>query len=877
MNRPSLALISGSRHSRFVVALFAMVPLALWVVAGIVGMAHAQAAGTITTFAGGGTSTADGVPATQELITGGPGVLAFDIQRDVFFSEGLKVRRVDARTGLVTTIAGNGAYSCVFGCTSVGDGGPATSATFSGISALAADPNGNVYVADMYNNRIRKVDAVTGIITTVAGNGNTCIFYCNTSLGDGGPALDAQLQWPAGLGIDQAGDIYISDTYHARVRKVDPVTGIITTVAGRAGSTAYSVFLIGHYPSSGNGGPATGAVLGLPSGLSLDKKGNLYFADLSVVRRVDASTGIISTVAGVYGPYTTWGFSGDGGPATSAELYSPQDVKVDAAGNLFIADFNNFRIREVRASTGIITTVAGNGSSYCSSETSGDGQPATTVPVGAARSIGLDSVGNLYISDYCDGRVREVWDVAAGAPLFVAAVVTPGSLAFASQAENTTSSSQPISIQNTGTIPLQISGTSITGTDASAFAVSNTCTTVQPNTSCVISVTFTPDTVGTLTATLSISDNASGSPQTVNLSGTGTAPTSPSIVTVIAGDANGSYGFSGDGGPATSARLNGPTALAFDAAGNLYVADETNGLIRRIDAVTGVITTVAGNASGCAGYDQGDGQPATSIALCGPSGVALDSAGNLYIAEQLDIRKVSAATGIITTVAGTGVGGFSGDGGPATSAELNAADGVAVDSSGNVYIADGTNGRVRVVSAATGNISTIAGSGFCGTYGAGPILCNPAAVALDSSGTIYVADAGYNNFNVNGRGDYLLKISPPSQTIGIVAGDGIFGYSGDGLSGTAAELNDPRGVAIDTQGDVFIADTINNRIRMVQATTGTITTVAGNGSKGTAGVGGSATSMQLNLPYGVAVDGAGNLYIADTQNNRILKVSGVAP
>jgi len=337
------------------------------------------------------------------------------------------------------------------------------------------------------------------------------------------------------------------------------------------------------------------------------------------------------------------------------------------------------------------------------------------------------------------------------------------------------------------------------------------------------------------------------------------------MITTVAG--NGVFGYSGDGGNATSAQLYNPEGVAIDSSGNLYIADQRNHRIRKVSPAR-IITTIAGN--GIAGYS-GDGGSATSAQLSNPLGVAIDSSGNLYITDTGNhrVRKVS-PSGIITTIAGTGVSGYSGDGGEATSAQLYVPRGIAIDSSGNLYIADQWNHRIRKITPAE-IITTVAGTGTSGYSGDGGSatlarLYNPVGVAIDSSGNLYIGDGS------NGR---VRKISP-SGIITTVAGNGIWGYSGDGGSATSAQLNYPTGVVIDSSGNLYIADTYNNRIRRVD-TSGIITTVAGNGIAGYSGDGGSATSAQFYYPFGVATDSSGNLYIGDYYNHRIRKIlfSGV--
>jgi streptogramin lyase len=335
-------------------------------------------------------------------------------------------------------------------------------------------------------------------------------------------------------------------------------------------------------------------------------------------------------------------------------------------------------------------------------------------------------------------------------------------------------------------------------------------------------------------------------------------------LTVVAG--NGAPGYSGDGGPATSATLNSPYGLAVDSSGNIFIADTGNQRIREVDHSTGNITTVAGN--GAAGYG-GDGGPATSTSLNSPNGVAVDSFGNVFIADTGNqrIREVNASTHNISTVAGNGSASYNGDGILATSASLYVPEGVAVDGSGNIYIADTYNNRIRKVNASTHIISTVAGTGTYGYNGDGILatsatLSHPFGVAVDGSGNIYIADT-YS---------YRIRKVDTSETITTVAGDGAYGYSGDGAAATSASLSFPFGVAVDSSGNIYIADSNNRRIRKVAISTGDITTLAGNGDLGFCGDGGPATSASLNSFYGVAVDDSGNFYIADTYNQRIRKV-----
>ena len=290
-----------------------------------------------------------------------------------------RIRRVDLTTGVITTVAGGGTGD-------LGDGGPATDATFSSYPMrVAGDRAGNLFVADAHHARIRRIDAVTQIIDTVAGCG------VEGYSGDGGPATRAQIASPHGTSLDEHGNLFIADLKNDRIRRVDASTGTITTVAGN-----------GEHGYSGDGGPATEAMLASPIAVTVSHKGDLYIADHrnSRIRVVDAATGIITTVAGT-------GDGGDGGPATQAAISLP-DVVLDAEGSLYIADGANNRIRKVD-SNGTITTVVGTGRT----EFSDDGDPAHQASLSMPYSIALDGEGNLYVVDTGNYRVRRI-DASTG-------------------------------------------------------------------------------------------------------------------------------------------------------------------------------------------------------------------------------------------------------------------------------------------------------------------------------------------------------------------------------------------------------------------------------------------------------------------------------
>ncbi len=340
------------------------------------------------------------------------------------------------------------------------------------------------------------------------------------------------------------------------------------------------------------------------------------------------------------------------------------------------------------------------------------------------------------------------------------------------------------------------------------------------------------------------------------VSGSAAAVTGRDRIVTIAGSSM-FPGFSGDGGPATRARFGGPTGVAVDAAGNVYIADTAGYRVRKVSP-RGRITTFA--CTGRRGFS-GDGGPATR-ARCRPSGVAVDGRGNVYITDPERVRKVS-RDGRITTIAGTGVSGFSGDGGLATSARLSYPTGVAVDGQGNVYVADTNNNRVRRI-ATDGRITTFAGTGGPGPLGdGGPAtaarLSAPFGVAVDAQGNVYIADSG---------GHRVRKVDV-AGTITTIAGNGREGTTGDGGRATSASLGSPLGLAVDRQGNVYVAG--DDRVRRVSPS-GTIARVVGTGRPGFSGDGGPAISARLSGPWGLALDARSRLYIVDGENRRVRRV-----
>ncbi len=331
-------------------------------------------------------------------------------------------------------------------------------------------------------------------------------------------------------------------------------------------------------------------------------------------------------------------------------------------------------------------------------------------------------------------------------------------------------------------------------------------------------------------------------------------------------------GDSGDGGPAASARLNQPFDVAYDAGGNLFLSDTGNHRIRRIDARTGIITTVAG--SGKKGFGGDDG-PATAALLDEPYGLCLDDRGNLYFADRLNrrVRRVDAATGTISTIAGDGSKATSGDGGPATKAGLVEPNGVALDGKGRLFVADVAGHRVRVVDLATGTIATFAGDGRGRHSGDGGPAARASihgarAVEVGPDGTVWVLER---------QGNTLRAVDPKTGIIATRAGTGKAGYSGDGGPAIEASFNGPKELCLDRAGNIFVADTENHAIRRIDAATGRITTMTGDGRRPESGVEDPATTERLDRPHGVAVANDGSIAIGDTGNHRVRRDRKTSP
>ncbi len=701
-------------HASFLKKLRSRWPAGIWLfstgilvlVGSIFAPAHAQ---VVLTVAGGASPN----PAPSENVCT-PIRAAAAHGSDIYLVSCDRIYKVSMQ-GTWTLVAGNGidAFS--------GDGGPATSASLGQPESIALDTGGNLYILDSHNRRVREVSASTGIIQTIAGTG------VGGFGGDGGPATFSRIGGYGAITVDTQGNVFLADELNNLVREIVASTGFIQTVVGQ---------------------------LSLPLGVSVDSSGNVFIADTGHHRILELTGGLggaIQTVAG----NGTAGFAGDGGTATSAELYYPYGVFVDNSGNIFVADTANNRIRQVTA--GIITTIAGSGAANPSScntsfdQCIGDGGPAISAIVPSPLKVFKDNSGNLFFLSLVD----ELQEIRAG------------------------------------TVNIQ------------TFA------------------------------------------------------------------ANGATGFGGDGGPAAQAQLYLPADAVADKVGNIYIADI--GAVRKVVAATVVIQTIAGIRVGGATSLSGDGGPAAS-ATTSPNGLFVDTAGNVFVADAFnEVREISAATGTIRSVAGNGAAGYSGDGGPATNAQLNYPSSVFVDAAGNIFIADANNSVIReVIGGPGGNIVTVAGNGTPGYSGDGGLATNaqlayPSGVYVDPSGNIFVADG--NNV--------IREVVAGTNIIQTVAGNGLDGYNGDNIPATMATLNGTTGVYGDTLGNIYVPDPINNIVRAFTVG-GNIHTVVGNRVQGFGGDGGGALAAELDSPIAVFVEPSGTLIITDTANHRI-RVLGPAP
>lgn len=631
-----------------------------------------------------------------------------------------------------------------------------------------------------------------GIIDTLAGGG----------LGDGFPSEIASVD-PDAVSVGPDGSIYIAESSRNRIRRIDPQSGFIETVAG-----------IGSVGFAGDGGPAVAARLQFPTSAAADTAGNVYIADQSNhrIRRV-APNGIITTVAGSGTPGYLDGAAG------SARLYFPRTVAVDPAGNVLIAEPFNQRIRYLNVGAGTVTTVAGSGVGGFS----GDGGAATQAKLQLPSGISSLSNGTFLIADQGNHRVRKV---EGGNIRTVAGSATSGYGGDNGQATSA-KLSYPVAV------------------------------------------------AGRADGSFAIADQNNHRVRLVSASGT---------ITTVAG--TGTSGYNGDSITGSQAWLNRPSGVAFLASGDCVIADLDNERVRLLDNCAGnrVITTLAGISNAF----RGDGYPALAAVLEGPAHAIRDAAGNVYIADSGDnrVRRIT-TNGIIETIAGTGQAGFSGDGGPATQAQMKQPNRLAFDAQGQLLVLETNNRRIRRINLSDGRITTIAGNGGSSSSGDGGQAVNasfvfPLGMAVDSAGRIYIADASARRIRVIGQNGIISTLAGSGIATGSIDGPG--GNPADNLgdngAATSATFIAPSDVAVDGTGNVFITDMNAHLVRKVD-TNGIIRTIAGTGI-GTGridgpggnpdddlGDGGNATLASVNTPIGVDVAGNGDVYIADQANRRV--------
>jgi uncharacterized protein (TIGR03437 family) len=604
-------------------------------------------------------------------------------------------------------------------------------------------------------------------MTTVAGS---------SRLGDGNPATSVPLRYPYGVAQDTAGNIYFADASDNRVRRVG-TDGKISTIAG----TGVAGF-------SGDGGLATQAMFDGPQGIRLDAKGaNLYIADYNNhrVRQLALATGTVTTVAGD----GSVKYDGDLGPALQIAI-DVDDIAIDAAGNIYIADYFNSRIRKVSAANGTISTIAG----VANPGNGGDFGPAVQAALNGPTGISIDAQNNVYFVDSNNNRVRKI-NQGTG---IINNFAGTGGFGY-------------------GDPGLDGNG----GQAVNAFMTIPFSTAVEPNGNVLILCLFELWRVF-----------ADGS------------------IRFIAG--SDALGFAGDGGPAISAKFAVPIYVTAAPNDQILLADVGNYRVRKIDA-SGNINTVAGTSIL-------DGIPANTAYLNQPDGLVLDGKGGVVISDTGDSRvRTVPSTGIIANLTGTGIRG-------SDTGELFFPSGVTYDSLGSLYIADQSNDRVMKLPAGSA-IMLLAGNGnetFAGDGGQAnqASLFSPTGVAVDATGNVYIAD----------NGNERVRVIGVNALISTLAGNGNPMFLGDNAPAKNAQL-DPYDVALDSAGNLYVADMLNNRIRKINLTTKVITTVAGIGTPGYSGDGGPAASAQLKLPTSMAVDAAGNLYIADNGNSVIRRVS----
>ena len=671
-----------------------------------------------------------------------------------------------------------------------------------------------------------RFDIVSPSLSELAPGEITTVYGGSPFLGDGGAARSARFLLARGIGLSADGTLVVADQDAASVRAIAAATGIVTSMVG-SGIAGFG----------GDGGLAPAARLNAPTALAFDASQNLYIADSynNRIRRVDAVSGAVTTVAGTGADVST----GDGGPAIEAGLYYPTSLRIDDRGDVLIAENGGDRIRMIDGATGIIRTIAGTdgGIGY-----SGDGGPAADARLAGPSDLAFAPNGDLYIADTLNDRIRRI-------------SMTSGRI------------------------------DTVAGNDVHGYGGDGGLAT-SASLDFPSGVGFDPF------GNLLIAD--SGNARVRRVDG------ASGVITTIVGTGE-HRPDSREGIPGTSSTLSSPSSLVSDAHGDVFIAD--GALIRRFDSATGTVSTAAGVVLN-AGFENEPGQPVGIAAASGPLNVetadgrllsvdpqrgtaavifagaetygqiAVGADGNLLVCESNngEVLRVDRRTGKSTSLAGTGVVGFSGDGGPAKDAELSFAYSVTVDLDGNVIIADSGNYRIRLVDHRTGAIHTIAGTGDDGFGGNGGLAADAQfgsvhGVLASRDGHLLIADTVNNQ---------VRRIELATGRIDAFAGDGSQSLSGDGQPGISVGVANPTSVAEDGEGNVYIAETGRHRVRRVDARTGLISTIVGDGTNGYGGDGGPAASAHLNSPGQLAIDAEGDIFIADVDNFAVRVIRAAA-
>ena len=843
----------------------------------------------------------DGCLASQAFTTGDIHDTNIDGQGNIFFidnSSGSVIRRIDARTGIVSAIAGTFTTTskiCKAPPTGTaydkwGDGCPANdglSNSTTGTTVLAkgrgmsVTKSGDVFFAGFGSNLIQRFSYLRNTSDDVFGllsGSGTAALGAASYAGDGGPATQALLAGPRGVGSDNFGNFYVADTTNNVVRMVyaggataasiisltnggiTPTVGFAYTIAGVNPKTG----LPAVKGEAGDGTLATSAtvLLSSPEDIDVDALGNIFIADAggNKVRVIYAAgtqvaklialensgavaqRGFIYSIAG--GGVTS--LSTTPTLATSTAIGNDRKIAVDALGNIWIADNTSFTIDFLDGQTGYIRIIAGikgaTGNATCTGQTDnvGDGCPATQAILNPISNmgVGVDALGNIYIGDSGNFRLRKV-----STNQFFPAIPYGSSV------------TQTLTVHMAALDVANVAGFTISGSPSFTISTAPVCT-LNPDTTqdCILSITYTPRTPGQENAALVVNGALTGNTN-IELSGSGIAATIAVDPGVTASLATG---------------LNNAQGVAVDNAGNTYIAETGKHRVIRISG--GVITVIAG--TGLPG-NSGNGGLATAALLNAPKAVTVTPDGAIYIADTGNnvLRRVDAASGIITLVAGAGSGTCAtatdafGDGCSGTQAILSAPAGLTSDSTGNVFISDTGNNLIREL-AVGGNIALVAGgTNACsggdslgnGCNGSQAIFSGPTGLAIDTALNIYVADTGNSE---------VRKITALTGLVSAIAGTGANGSFGNNGVATSAQLSTPTGVAVDAAGNIYIADTGNSVIRLAPVS-GNISTVAGIFvTPGTGTLPGSAALIQLNNPSAVASTGAGFLTILDTGNSR---------